>query len=139
MTEFEEALDRWGTDLARWPAAEAERARTLLASGGPAAASLEAARRVDAHLASLQSHAPPAHLASRIVARAGTEEALAPWLDWLTARLWRPALLGLILVTGGYLTGIAATDAAVDPELANDVMALAFNDIYAELEDDAQP
>jgi hypothetical protein len=35
---------------------------------------------------------------------------------------------------GGYLAGIAVSD-PLDPTLADDVMSLAFNDLYAELDD----
>jgi anti-sigma-K factor RskA len=139
--DFEQGLDRWGADLGGWPAEEAERARVYLATDGDARRLLDAARQVDAFLGELRQHAAPGHLAGRILARvrgAGAEpDRLERMLGWLSARLWRPALLAMLVTTAGFLTGMAINE-PVDSALAEDVMTLAFSDLYAELED-AQP
>ncbi len=135
--EFEQALDRWGTDLDDWPGDAATRARALLAEGAPAPRrSLEAATRVDVFLRELGNAADPvpAHLAARIVARAPERDRLQRGLDWLTGRRWRPAVLALVLAVGGFLTG-SAVDDPVDAKLADAVMSLAFSDLYAEVND----
>ena len=141
IDELEQALDRWGADLGDWPATEAERARALLAIDAAARRKLDAARKVDDLLRGLRGHAAPAHLAGRIMAlvRAPDREAdhLEQMLRWLTGRIWRPAMLAMLMVTAGFLGGLAAQE-PVNEELAEDVMTLAFSDIYAEL-DNAQP
>lgn len=141
MTEsdFEAALDRWGGDLDRWPAAAAAEARALIATDPRAAAALTAARRLDDHLAALETHRAPAGLAARIQARVpvevgGGSATLDRLLGWLSASGWRPAALGLLLLAAGYVAGLAAGE-AMDQELADDVVALAFTDLYAEIDD----
>ena len=141
IDELEQALDRWGADLGRWPAAEAERARALLAIDPTARRSVSVAREVDEFVGELRRHAAPTHLAGRIMARV-REAGAAPdhlerMLGWLTGRIWRPAMLAMLMVTAGFVAGFAVQE-PVDEELAEDVMTLAFSDIYAEL-DDAQP
>jgi uncharacterized membrane-anchored protein len=139
--EFEQALDRWGADVGCWPPAEAARARAHLAEHPDARRLLEAAQRVETFLDELREHAPPTHLADRIRARAAAAgvdaDPFERMFGWFIARLWRPALLALLVTTAGFITGMAVTD-PVDPELAEDVMTLAFSDIYAELEDAQQ-
>ncbi|HEX7037660.1 MAG TPA: hypothetical protein VF210_17960 [Pseudomonadales bacterium] len=139
--EFEQALDRWGADLERWPAREAEAARALLATDPQARRALDAARAVDAHLAALRTHRAPSHLAARIGTRvraaAAPPDRLERLFGWLTDRLWRPAVLAMLIAGAGYLTGLSVNDPA-DPSLTEDVMTLAFSDIYAELEN-AEP
>lgn len=134
--EFDQALDRWGADLDQWPGAAAERGRACLAASPDARRSLAAARQVDAYLQGLARGAAPPHLAARIVASVPRPDGVERLLDWFTARLWRPAVLALAVTVGGYLAG-ASIDQPVDTELADAVMSLAFNDLYAEL-DDAQ-
>ena len=138
--EFEQALDLWGADFGRWPAEEAARARVYLAKDQHALRLLEAALEVDTFVDGLRRHRTPAYLAGRILAhipRAPAPDRLEAVLGWLTARVWRPALLAMIVITAGFLTGMVV-DEPVDPELTENVMTLAFSDIYAELEN-AQP
>lgn len=142
ITELEQALDRWGGDLERWPAEEAGRARTLLAASEDARHRLEAARALDGFLIGLRRHDAPAHLPSRIVAlacqRTVPPDAMEHIFGWLTARLWRPALLAVLVTAAGFLAGTALTQPEFDPALADETMTLAFSDIYAELEDAQQ-
>ena len=57
-------------------------------------------------------------------------------LAWLAGNRWRPALLGILLTLAGYLAGALAVE-PVDVALADEVMTLAFTDLYGEV-DDAQ-
>lgn len=134
--EFEQALDRWGTNLESWPADRAAAARVLLAAHAGARDTLAAAGEVEAFLKALDgAEGPaPAYLAARIVARAPGRDRLQRSLDWLTGRRWRPAVLALAVVAAGYLTGTLVED-PVDAELAEAVMSLAFSDLYAEVDD----
>ena len=142
ITEFERALDRWSGDLKQWPEEQAGRARALLAANEDARRKLEAARALDEFLVGLRRHEAPARLPSRIVARLAQRpsapDVMEQALGWFTARLWRPALLALVVTAAGYLAGMALTQPELDPALADETMTLAFSDIYAELEDAQQ-
>lgn len=138
--DFEQALDRWGSELDAWPDGAGDEARALLAADPEAARQLSAARRVDGFLLELRRHHPTAGLPARVTKRVA-EAAADPadrLLGWLGARLWRPALIALVVTTAGFLAGAMVGSPAVDPQLAEAVTTLAFNDIYAEVEN-AQP
>jgi hypothetical protein len=138
--ELEAGLDRWGGDLGRWPPPEADAARALADRDDAARRLLSAAASIEDHLAACRDHAPPDHLAARI--SAGIDAAPArrdpveSALCWLTGNRWRPAVLGALLTLAGYLAGGLAVE-PVDTELADEVISLAFTDIYGEV-DDAQ-
>lgn len=134
--EFEAALDRWGTDLAHWPARQARLAEACLAASADARRSLAAARSIEAYLANLQQHQLPAGLAGRITSgithqRPDTMERL---LAWLSRAFWRPAALASVLLVSGYLTGLSTQDGP-DTDFADSTAALAFTDLYRELDD----
>jgi anti-sigma-K factor RskA len=153
--EFEAGLDRWGADLARWPPEAAAQAHTRLAADPQARQALAAAAAVDGYLHGLREDTAPQHLERQILARLErTERAAAPaspgtatrMVDWLTQRLWRPALLALVPLFAGFLIGhgsvpLVSTQAdaevVVDAEVAAAMATLAFSDLYAEF-DDAQ-
>lgn len=135
IEELEAALDRWGPDFDRWPPDEAERARAAVAVDPMARREFEAASEVERFLEGLRRHTAPVHLAGRIGARAReVPDRLEVMLAWLTARIWRPAVLAMVMISAGYLTGIIVQE-PLDEALVEDVMTLAFSDIYAELED----
>lgn len=136
--ELEAALDRWGADFDRWPSEAGERARATVAMDPTARRLFESARELETFLEGLRPHAAPAHLAGRIAARVReTPDRIEVMLGWLTARIWRPAVLAMVMVSAGYLTGVIVQE-PLDDALVEEVMTLAFSDIYAELED-AQP
>ncbi len=135
-TEFEQALDHWGGDLSNWPQAQAERARRYLADHPDRMIRLQAARQVDDFLTDLRTHRPPAHLAASIVARVPDPAAdrLETMLGWLMGRAWRPLSVALVLGCAGYLAGALSEqplDDALDEEMADEMVALAFADFYA--------
>ena len=138
--ELASGLDRWGGDLTRWPDDEAEAARDLIRRDDDARRLLDTASRIDGHLTAWRDHAAPDDLAARIVARldepAGRADAVESALAWLAGNRWRPALLGILLTLAGYLAGALAVE-PVDVALADEVMTLAFTDLYGEV-DDAQ-
>lgn len=89
----------------------------------------------------LQRHEPPPGLAQRILNNlpadsAASAEPAPHWLDWLRARLWRPALVAAFPVVIGFVLGVGLP-APVDRELAEEITLLAFSDVFEEL-DDAQ-
>jgi hypothetical protein len=148
--DFEAALDRWGADLRRWPPAAAAQARRFLAEQPLARQALAAAAAVDAYLQGLEQDTAPPHLERQIRARIERHEqqpagglAGAPagvpgatLLDWLTTRLWRPALMALVPILAGFLIGVGSVG-PTDGDVAADMAMLAFSDLYAEF-DDAQ-
>ncbi len=134
--QFELLLDRLGGDLRRWPAAEADAARLLLAASPEAQRTLAAARTLDDWLGGLREHQAPPGLATNILGRVRRPDALARLLQWLAGSLWRPALVAALPVLAGFAIGIGLPE-PMDTEIAQQIGALAFIDIYQEF-DDAQ-
>jgi hypothetical protein len=65
--EFQDALDRFGDDLGRWPVADRVRAETLLRDDPASAVLLAEGRRMRVMLAASAPIRAPAGLADRIV------------------------------------------------------------------------
>lgn len=108
IEQLQAALDRYGGDLARWPAAERREAETLMARDTQAAATVAAAQRLDGMLAeAMTPMAVDSALIGRIVAglghRAAPERSVRA-----TPRLiaWAGAAMVVFLVTG-YAAGLA--------------------------------
>ena len=140
MTEHElrEALDRLGSDLSRWPAKEAERARRCI-EASPAAARMHAEAATVARW--LDDALVPAPLAVpelrrtllRRVAESSTRSARA--MAWLLAGLsewtlaWRPALVALVPLLLGFGIGFVIPEPdAPDTELAGAVSLYALSE-----------
>jgi len=148
--EFADLLDRHGGDSARWPSELARAAERLLAESATARGAVAAARTLDGWLATQREHRAPAALVAGVMARIGRDdgamqihETSAPdpfdrLLHWLTARLWRPVLLGALPAIAGLVIGLASPQAD-DADLASRIGSLAFVDIYAEVHDADQP
>lgn len=71
MGEFQELLDRLGSDIAAWPAAEQTAATSLLAASSDAQQRLATARQLDSALSA--TPAAPAGLVDRIMAASGAK------------------------------------------------------------------
>jgi hypothetical protein len=115
-----------------------------LAQSPAAARELQAARALDAWLDGLRRHEAPVGLESTIIARVERlgriepDDSLDRLLRWLTGRLWRPVAVAALPVIAGLAIGLA-TPEPTDADLAGQIGALAFVDIYAELNDAEQP
>src|SRR6056297_1410529 len=70
---FREGLDRWGSNLDRWPPTAANAARARLSRDPQARRWLAAAKSLDEHLRTFEQDTAPAGLAARIVARAADD------------------------------------------------------------------
>lgn len=148
--EIAELLDRYGGDPTRWPAARARGAELTLAESPAAAREAQAARALDAWLEGLRRHEAPVGLEATIMdrverlgrveglGRSEPTDSLERFLDWLTARLWRPVVVAALPVLAGLAIGLA-TPEPTDTDLAGQIGALAFVDLYAELNDAEQP
>jgi hypothetical protein len=112
-TELAEALDRWGADLAAWPANEAATARALFAQSAEArerhATALAIARLLDAALPAIPIDVP--RLRANVLARLDDE---LPWLArsvaWLIGNAWRAAAVALVPLVLGFSMGMAIPD-----------------------------
>lgn len=137
---FEDALDRWGSNLNDWPAAERQAAEALLAQSKNVESILETERNIDAALSTLRQHTVSPDLEQRILARltvADTHGDRGQWIwSWLSVSVWRPALLAGIPLIFGFALGLGLPDVS-EQELADQVSMLALSNIYEEI-DDAQ-
>ena len=106
--------------------------------GGPPMTEAELDQQLDRWLAELRGHVAPAGLASAIMARIEPPERFEQFLAWLTARLWRPVLIGALPVIAGFALGLGVPQ-QTDADLASQIGTLAFVDIYEELDDAEQP
>ena len=75
VRNFEEALDRWGSNLSDWPAAERQAAEALLVRSKDVQTLLEAERRIDSAFSALREHAVSSRLEQRILARLPASQA----------------------------------------------------------------
>jgi anti-sigma-K factor RskA len=147
--KFEQTLDRWGSNLNDWPEAERQAAKTLLAQSQNVESLLETEHRIDAALSKLREHTVSPELEQRILARLtladpDRDPGQRTW-SWLTASVWRPALLAGVPLIFGFALGLGLPDLSdlselselSEQELADQVSMLALSNIYQEI-DDAQ-
>jgi len=125
------AFDRYGADLARWPAGEARRAAALLDASGAARQALAEARALDALLT---ADAAPLGVGSRARARIlesmRASDPVARLFGWLTRGpfLLRPAALALVPLLIGLGAGVGSSGTVrSDDELATEIHTLAFD------------
>ncbi len=116
--DFETLLDRWGTDLAAWPEAEADAGRLLLVWSKDARAAYDALLQVETYIAASRP-AVTAAQASRVVRRAMAEierrEAHPPLLERFRRLLLAPlprAAMAMSLTALGFAIGLAVTGPA---------------------------
>jgi hypothetical protein len=117
LDEFEQLLDRYGSEVGAWPAELADAGNALLGDSQDANRLRDQQAEVETVLARGRSHAAPAYLSARILANlpASTTpfEALA---EWLSNSVWRAAATAMVpLIVGfgaGALVGGDATDFA---------------------------
>jgi hypothetical protein len=113
--DFEARLDRWGTDFATWPEAEAEAARLLLVWSKEAQSAYEALRQVEVYIAQSRPEISAAQ-AERVVRRAvnaiARREANPPLLERFRRMLLAPlprAAMAMSLTAIGFAIGLAVT------------------------------
>lgn len=117
LADLEQALGHHGADLDRWPAPLALRVRELLESSASARQLFEEARRLDAVLDEMLPDVPvPLGLKTRVLANVPLAE---PWLQWWTAKAWRPAALALVPLVVGIGVGMNVAG-SVDEDPATD-------------------
>ena len=122
---FEEALDRYGHQVQRWPEDLRPGAEELLDSSAAARTLLAEAVALDAALdVAFAAPAVPAGLGTRIAAHAERRDL---WLDWLVGflmRPWRPAGAACVPLLLGFALGIGGAEDTADLE---DSVLVAFS------------
>ena len=126
LARFEQALDRYGADVERWPADLRGMAAELLDSSLEARALLADAVRLEAALDVAFAVPPvPIGLQARIKARVENRDL---WLEWLAAfvtRPWRPVGAACVPLMFGFALGLSAADDTADLE---DSVLVAFSE-----------
>jgi len=136
LSALESQLDRYGSDLARWPRAEAAAARRLLNDSAEARRMLREAEVLDRLLdASLPA---PAYTGlprrAAILDAVRRTDALTGLLEWFRRGpwLWRPVAMALIPLAIGFGAGAGVglpSDGASEDELITELHLLAFDGI----------
>ncbi|MCZ6888155.1 MAG: hypothetical protein O7H39_06635 [Gammaproteobacteria bacterium] len=161
MEQFEDCLDKHGSDIGRWPRDLAVAAQRLLAGSELARTARGEARGMDRLLRDALQTYEPEGLKQRILAKVAADagaadapnlrpselESGAPrgdersrehsWVDWLTAAIWRPVALAMIPLSLGFAAGLNFPE--VDgSDLEDAVVLMAFTDTIIEsYEDDS--
>ncbi len=118
LVDFENALDRHGAELDRWPAPLVHQARELLEASAPARRLLEEARQLEAVLDEILADVPtPTGLKTRVIANLPSVE---PWLQWWTAKAWRPVALALVPLAVGFGVGMNVAGSLDEDTAAGD-------------------
>ena len=116
-TAFEEALDRYGSQVQEWPQDLRPGAEELLESSPAARALLAEAVQLDVALdVAFAAPAVPAGLGARIAARAERRDL---WLEWLIAflmRPWHPVLAACLPLLLGFAFGLGGAEDTADLE-----------------------
>ena len=129
LKRFKHLLDAYGADLARWPAAERQAARALIAADPRARQARDETAELDAFL---DRYAPEPVSAARVAAtlrnlppRASDWRAALGELWWETRAVPRlPAIVAVILA--GFLVGFVSLDLMRAPTSHGDLSALLF-------------
>ena len=123
--EFRECLDRYGSDLERWPDGQRAVARAF---AGTAAGrrELDAARAFDALLAEASSVPEALGLRERILANVRAQGRPIDLVFWLFAPLWRPAALAVAPLALGFTVGFTYPET---DSLEEAVAVIAFTEI----------
>ena len=163
LTTFSNHLDRHGHRLEDWPEGLRAEARKLLAESVDARATFADAAALARALTALPDRPAPRALRETILAEVraeaaganSTAQSAAPkgtaakktapdeaeswqnFLDWITGRLWRPALAATATVAFGFALGLSLPAADLDDEqLAAELGFLTLSAGYEELRDE---
>ena len=123
--EFRERLDRYGTNLERWPAARRAAGR-VFAETSEGRRQLDAARAFDALLAETLEVPEPLGLKARILAHVNVEGHRPDMASWLFAPLWRPVALATAPLALGFTLGFTYPETE---SLEQAVAIIAFSEI----------
>jgi len=132
LKRFEDALDRWGSDLDAWPPESARWGRALLRTSAAARHIHEGTSRLDDALATLPLLRASTALKQRIADSVAEDNAWQTVRSFVGGSLWRPALAaGIPLLVGFWLGMIQGHDDA--SAAAEQVSLLVFSTDLEEL------
>ncbi len=137
---FDKMLDRYGGNLADWPACEATRARKLMAISTAARRSFAAAQLLETHIRDSRAVVDPmqaARVAARALSAVAAHEASPRRIDRLRAALAAPlprAAFAVSLTAIGFSIGLAVgapmTGSAGEASASTLMMASAADGLY---------
>ena len=134
VEDFEQGLDRWGSDLTSWPNPERTAALALVERSQRTRALMVQAQSLERWLDEGRAHQAPPQLMQRILDQLPRRDIWQRAADWFSSALWRPTLAGACALLLGFAAGILLPAAGQDT-LVDDVAALAFTETYQELQD----
>ncbi|MCY3818620.1 MAG: hypothetical protein OXH52_04545 [Gammaproteobacteria bacterium] len=123
--EFRECLDRYGSDLERWPDGQRAVGRAFAGTAG-GRRQLDAARAFDALLAETLPVPEPIGLKERILANLSAAGRPIDLASWLFAPLWRPVALAVAPLALGFTVGFTYPET---DSLEEAVAVIAFTEI----------
>lgn len=128
LDAFSDLADRYGADVAAWPAHDRAAARALLAAEPAAAKALEEATQLDRLLDTIPTPGASTNLEARVAALM-QRPSDAHWFWVLIARpVWRPMVFATAMLGGIYL-GAAALPSALATDSGLDLSSVAGGDI----------
>ena len=131
--EFAECLDRYGSDLERWPDGQRAVGRAF-ADTAAGRRELDAARAFDALLAETSSAPEPLGLKERILANVKAEGRPMDLVTWLFAPLWRPVAIAVGPLALGFTVGFTYPET---DSLEEAVAVIAFTEIEEAVDPDS--
>lgn len=134
IDDFEQGLDRWGSDLDSWPDPERDAASMLVERSERARALMVQGQALDGWLDEGRTHRAPMQLKQKILDQLPRPDIWQRAADWFASAFWPPALTGACALLLGFATG-TLLPAANEETLIDDVAGLAFTETYLEFED----
>ncbi len=143
IEQFENELDRYGTDFDAWPESLRDEAERLHASDERAAELVAATRLMMTTLDELTVPAPTPTLERRILDQVFEEIADEPTpsivdqvIDWLTGAFWRPVSLAFVPLILGFAIGLNVQEDVTDFESEVTILAFTGADLFDEALDE---
>ncbi|MBM4206013.1 MAG: hypothetical protein FJ194_18005 [Gammaproteobacteria bacterium] len=135
LNTFLDLLDQYGPEPVKWPETERETMLEFLQTSPEAARQTALSKGIESDLARLEHTVTPG-LKGRIVALAAAQEPsfFDPFLSWITASFWRPALLSVALLALSVLLGMALPSVPSENEASFDIAGLLLDEVYTHYE-----
>ena len=133
LDEFENSLDRWGSNLAAWPEPARSEGTSLLRESEAARRELAHAQNIDDLLAA--THRAPASVRQEIVDRVAANDVWQRLAEWFANTLWKPALAAACTLALGFAIGFSSSAVDVTDNDLAEASTLTFFDGYQEIDD----
>ena len=138
IDEFNDNLDRWGSELEAWPVPARSQGAALLKESTQARRQYAHAQRIDTLLAT--EHRAPPTMRHQILqqlprAQAPVDDIWQRLADWFAGALWKPSLAAACLLALGFTAGITGDVEDLTDSDLEEASMLAFSDNYQEIDD----